>query len=336
VVWATSTGCWGETPASASDTNRPAPDEVTPGAVVDFPDKQLGSASSEFWDHWGDGQAEIATYTGEVARYGQPRPAEMTLIYVTEPHDVRTWIKTPSAPNKWEQNVLKLNRILKFQTGIYPYSVMTSIFSPVRKWDRPRFQPAKISLTAQEWCGHVFHGVWAGTDRYLSEIHSYFADEGDDRALVETSSTPLFEDGLWIQLRELDGAFNDGESWSGKLVPALWQTRKRHVAPKPVDARITRDTTTYDGREVNRFTLRYDDHEVVFDIATDPPHHLIHYRRNQGTELTLHEVERLPYWQLNRPEDSSYRKRLGLEERIRGSQKDPDDKQDAGAGETTE
>lgn len=311
------TGCWGESSVSAADTTDGEPAEMEPAEIVDFPDQQLGTASSEFWDHWGDGKAEIATYTGEVARYGEPRSAEMTLIYVTEPHDTRTWVKDPEAPEDQTQNVLKLNRVLKFQTGVYPYSVMTSVFSPVQKWDRPRFQPAKMTLTAQEWCGHVFHGLWAGKTRYLSDIHSYFAGEGDHRDIVETDDSPLFEDGLWIQLRELDGAFNDGESWEGRLVPALWQTRKKHTPPQPVDATIQSEETEYEGESVTRFTLEYDDETVVFDIATESPHRIVHYRRNSGTELSLNKVERMPYWQLNGVDDAPRRKDLGLDEQVR-------------------
>ena len=125
------------------------------------------SASSEFWDHWGDGQAEMSSYGATVQRYGEPREGELVLIYVTEPHDRRRWIKDDDAeaPNRVE--VLKLNLSLKFLTGIYPYSVMTSVFSPVDDWGMERFQPAKIGQSFQEWCGHHLHQLWPGADEAL-------------------------------------------------------------------------------------------------------------------------------------------------------------------------
>lgn len=308
-----SVACWSESNVRAAGPDDPNAYEVTPGQVVDFPDKQLGSASSTFWDHWGDGKAEIATYTGQVDRYGEKRSAEVTLIYVTEPHDPDRWVKTSGSSDAKSQNVMKLNRVLKFQTGIYPYSVMTSVFSPVKKWDRPRFQPAKVTLTAQEWCGHVFHGLWPGVDEYLSIIHSYFGSEGDDRKMVDTDTTPLFEDGLWIQLRELDGQFNDGKDWSGRLVPALWQTRKGHSPPMPVDASIERTKTKFQGQSVTRFTLNYGEQTVIFDVAREYPHHIVHYKRNGGTELRLKKVERLAYWKMNASKDADQREKLGLD-----------------------
>ena len=301
-----------ESSSATAGAGRPDPAEVT--ALPDQPD---GSASSAFWDHWGDGRAELSTYRGEVSRYGSLRRAQMDLIYVTEPHDRRRWLKDDDAPDQHRVNVLKLNRLLKFQTGIYPYSVMTSVFAPTADWGRPRFQPVKVTLTAQEWCGHVFHGIWPGPDRFMTEIRSYFASEGEQVELVDTPADTLYQDALPIQLRQLDGPFNAGEEWRGEIVPSLWHTRKGHAEPKPVEATITRRDADLDDTPVTRFVLGYGDVEVTYDIEKAPPHRLLRWRHSDGSHLELKASKRLAYWKLNNPGDESHRRDLGLDPQIR-------------------
>lgn len=311
LVAATTWSCQTDGTARSGDTSGGS-EELEPGTVATLPAEPKASASSEFWDHWGDGKAELAGYKGEVSRYGELRDATVVLIYVTEPHDRRTWVKDDSVDEEHRVNVLKLNRALKFQTGIYPYSVMTSVFSPVDDWGGPRFQPKKISFTSQEWCGHVFQGIWPAAKRYLLETRSYFASEGDAKELVAVPEGTLYQDALPIQLRELDGEFNNGENWEGKLVPSLWHTRKAHVDVRPVDATIERSEAKVDGEPVTRFVLTFDDTEVTYDIEQEEPHRLLRWKHSNGGHLELMKSTRLPYWKLNNPGDESYREEIGL------------------------
>src|SRR5262245_47933646 len=118
-------------------------------------------ASSAFWQRWGDGRAELSGYRVTTSRYGEPREGRVVLIYVTEPHDARTWVKDDhgDVPEADRVQVLKLNQMLTFRTGIYPYAVMTSVFSPVDGMFPERFEPVKITFAAQEWCGSVYQKV---------------------------------------------------------------------------------------------------------------------------------------------------------------------------------
>lgn len=302
-----------------STSNEPDRDEASRGDIADLPDRPVASASSEFWDHWGDGRAELSGYKGQIRRYGELRRATATFVYVTEPHDRRTWVKDDEVEEPHRVNVLKLNRALKFQTGIYPYSIMTSVFAPTGDWGRRRFQPTKITMTSQEWCGHVFHGVWPGPEEFLVESRSYFADPGDDRRTVSTSSNTLYQDALPIQLRELDGDFNDGEDWEGEVVPGVWHARKDHDPIEPVDAQIERRETTLDGTPVTRFVLSYADVEVTYDIEREPPRRLLRWSHSNGSHLRLQKTARLPYWRQNAPGDEKLRQKLGLDPRIRES-----------------
>jgi hypothetical protein len=274
-----------------------------------------GRASSEFWRHWGDGRAEISAYRIVTPRYGEPREGTAVLIYVTEDMDRRSWIKDDrgDVPAEFRVPVLKLNRTLAFRTGIYPYSVMTSAFAPVDGGSPERFAPAKVSFSAQEWCGHVFELLWPEADRFRHELHSYFQAEGDLAETVDIGPGTLYEDVLFIQIRELDGPFLGGGDWSGPLVPSLWSRRTAHEPLRPVPARLARGEAERDGTPVTRFTLSWEGKTRTFDVERAAPRRILAWSGPDGEQAVLLRTARLPYWKLNRPGDESYLRELGLE-----------------------
>ena len=276
-------------------------------------------ASSQFWDWWGDGRAELSGYRLVVGRYGAPREAELALIYVTEPHDRRSWIKDDHVEEPHRVNVMKLNQNVEFLTGIYPYSVMTSVFAPVDRYRPEPFSPVRIVHSVQEWCGAYTHLLWPGSERYRSLRLSYFAHEGERVREVEADGPLLYEDALLVQLRELDGPFAGGGDWEGRLVPELWRLRAGHRGTDPVSARITREEGVYEhqGEEVpvTRFRLQAEEYERIFQVERDLPRRILGWSTSTGEEAELLATERLAYWELNRPGDESWREALGLDAR---------------------
>ena len=87
--------------------------------------------SEQFKAHWFDGYAEISSYALSQSRYGENREGSVVLIYVTEDFLKKEQVKA-NQKSKETVPVLKLNRIKKFLTGIYPYSIMNSSFSQLR------------------------------------------------------------------------------------------------------------------------------------------------------------------------------------------------------------
>lgn len=267
-----------------------------------------GSASSRFWATWGDGKAELSGYRTTSVRYGSARSAELVLIYVTEPHDRATRIKADN-PKPDAAQVLKLNISEKFLTGLYPYSVMTSVFAPVDPLPGERFQPSKITLSAQEWCGHVYNGLWPLAGGARVRGFSYFESEGEEDRVMAVPDDALYEDGLLIQLRELDGPFLGGAArWSGALVPSLWRQRKAHVPLAPERATITRETR--DGAVY--FTLKSGDHEATYEVEDSGARRVRAWRTGDGSTAELIKTARLPYWGLHNPGDEVHRAELGL------------------------
>lgn len=266
-------------------------------------------ASSRFSAAWRDGLAEVAAYRGTAMRYGAPRDAEAVLIFVTEPLDRRTLVKDDDAPASERLDVLKLNFALRFQTGIYPYSVLTSVFAPTDVFDGERFSPAKISFGEQDWCGGTSATVWPDDDALVERSSSYFASEGDVSARADLPRGTLYEDALYIQLRELDGPFADGGDWEGSIVQSLWHARRDHHPIAAEHASITRE----DLEDRTRFTLRAEGgYERTFDVARDDAHTLLAFRSTDGDDFRLAGHERLAYWELHDPGEESYRAAIGL------------------------
>jgi hypothetical protein len=271
-----------------------------------------------FWDHWSDNRGELSAYHLVTPRYGELREGTLVWVYVLEQMDRRTWIKDDqgAVPQEHQTIVMKLNETMRFLTGIYPYSVMTSIFSPVGPWHSERFSPTRITLTAQEWCGQVYMRVMPQRDYFTVDIRSYFSAEGEKEYHVPSGDDVLFENALPIQLRELDGPFAGGGDWEGAIVPALWQQRISHEPLAAVPATISRSVITGDdGQGITRFVLAYGEYRRTFDVEQESPRRILGWTTSEGERATLLGTQRLTYWQLNQLGDERHLDSLGLDVR---------------------
>jgi len=96
-------------------TANAAPERPT-HARASLPARPHGRATAAFWQHWGDGLAELSGYRATVMRYGAPREAEIVLVYVTEPLDRATLVagleicrsiyRQPAFANRWVEEKL--------------------------------------------------------------------------------------------------------------------------------------------------------------------------------------------------------------------------------------
>jgi hypothetical protein len=180
--------------------------------------------SEEFRTYWHAGKAEVNAYNLSQSRYGQTHPGKAALIFVTEDLSKKLQVKLddPSVRNKI--NVLKLNYTKKFITGIYPYSLMLSVFTPVNRQKEPA--TVKASMSSQEWCGHVYTQLNLRGNRYAVKSHSYFEQEADEQFSVRQT---LLEDELFNFIRLDHENLPTGEL---KVIPGLFYTRLNHVRLK--------------------------------------------------------------------------------------------------------
>jgi hypothetical protein len=284
---------------------------------------EISGPSPGFIKYWKSGYAEIASYAALTERYGEMRQAQAVLVFVYEETHAQTRIKIESdrAPLAQRVPTLKLNHVLKFNTGIYDYSVMTSVFSGLSGTlvKRP-FQPLKVSFTSQEWCGQVYQHVLPMPSGIVSQIHSYFEAEGDSQKVLPYPKGILYyEDEMPILLRELDGDFmRVGETRKVDLVPSLWERRKRHqplAIASGILHKIGIDTLLHESRKVAtmHWVLEQADVKTHFRIEAVHPRRLLAWENNLGEKGTLIRSVRKPYWGLNGNKDQGLRKELGLQ-----------------------
>ncbi|MBU2928649.1 septum formation inhibitor Maf [Winogradskyella psychrotolerans] len=189
--------------------------------------------TADFKSYWYNGEAEITSYKLEHARYGEIREGSAVLVFVTEDFLPSEQVK---ADNYSENNipVLKLNATKKFNTGIYPYSIMQSTFYPVAN----NQHPLKISASIQEWCGHVYTQL-NNRDLFEVQTHSYFQGEADDTFKLEKTWT---ENELWTKLRIDPKSLPVGQI---ALIPSLESIRLNHETLEPHEAIATLETDSY-------------------------------------------------------------------------------------------
>jgi hypothetical protein len=198
-------------------------------ALGPSPSREPKTAEIGFDARWHDGRAELDGYRYSIVRYGQPRQGQAVTIYVTEPWSRSKRVKVEDASKTPADvfDVLKLNLVRDFQTGIYDYNTMVSLF--VRTQD---FSPVQISFTSAEWCGNVYAKVEFENETVSETLFSYFEDETGTRTLKEPRDG-VPEDALFVLLRGLKGAFlGPGEERTIPLLSGMLESRLRH---QPLD-----------------------------------------------------------------------------------------------------
>ena len=154
--------------------------------------------SIAFKDYWYAGKAEVNAYNLDQSRYGENRPGKAMLIFVTEGFSKSKQVKLdhPEAAGDDKVTVMKLNYTKNFVTGIYPYSMMLSAFTPVSRNQYPN--TLKVTMSSQEWCGQVFSQMNLAGNQYEVTGYSYFEQEGDNHFKFDKT---LLEDELFNLIR---------------------------------------------------------------------------------------------------------------------------------------
>ncbi|PHR12766.1 MAG: septum formation inhibitor Maf [Aequorivita sp.] len=199
--------------------------------------------SKEFKEYWYSGTAEITSYSLMQERYGEIREGSAVNIFVTEDFLPDAQVK---ANNVSEENisVMKLNQMKNFNTGIYPYSIMTSTFSPISEKEHP----LKITNSVQEWCGQVYMQL-NNRAEFEIESHSYFQGEADQEIYLPKT---YLENELWNLIR-----INPEELPTGDvmIIPSFEYLRLRHKEIKGHNA----FASLKQGDSITIYTLNYPD-----------------------------------------------------------------------------
>ena len=264
--------------------------------------------SEEFKDYWYSGKAEITSYQLIQERYGELREGTTVNIFVSEDFLPDAQVK---ANNSSENNlsVLKLNQMKNFNTGIYPYSIMTSTFSPISNTGHA----LKVSNSVQEWCGQVYMQLNNRSD-FEIESHSYFEGEADQNLTLPKT---WLENELWNLIR-----INPEELPTGDVmvIPSFEYLRLRHKKIKQHNA----FASLKQGDSITIYTLNYPDlqRQLMLFFHSSFPYEIEKWEevnaadqndtiRLKTTALKLKRM-RTDYWNKNRNEFAYLRDSLGL------------------------
>ena len=277
--------------------------------------------SEQFKAYWYSGTAEINSYQLQQARYGEMRDGYAVLIFVTEDFLLDSQLKKEAETKEDITSVLKTNYVKKFTTGIYDYSMMSSIFTAVERNEFPN--TLKVSTSSQEWCGHSYLQFNLKNNQYQFKGHSYFMNEGDQNELVEKA---YFEDEIFNLIRMNPeyvpfGAIN--------LIPSTQWLRLSHQDIKAYAAQISIGSkldSNYSSSEISTVKIDYDDLERTVEIfyQTQFPYQILGWEETtksgfgknaamMTTKAVLDTTILSPYWSKNLNKDEYLRKELQLD-----------------------
>lgn len=259
-----------------------------------------------FDGYWYAGKAELSTYDVVQERYGETRQAEQVNVFVTEDFSRKKQVKLddPQSAGSDRCPVLKLNSIRRFKTGIYDYSIMQSVFSPV-----DGSKTLKTSSTIQDWCGQVFFQMNHNANgNYGTKSFSYFEEEGD---AMSTIGNAVLEDEFWTKIR---------------LGPEKIQTGKTQLIPSPVYARLRHKTLQAESAEIrieknnkeNTLVIAYSDIPRVLKIYYEnvSPYRITGweetFKGSTQSKGSLKQVILSAYWSQNSNTFSNMRDSLRL------------------------
>ncbi len=277
--------------------------------------RPLESFSGEWGDYWYAGKAELTSFKLEQARYGEIHDGTAVLVFVTEDFSKSKLVKldNPKQAGDDAVKVMKLNFMKNFNTGIYPYSMMQSTFTPV---DRNKYpNTLKLTTSSQEWCGHTFTQLNLAQNNYQVQGFSYFESEGDQ---TKSLDKVLTEDEIMNLIRIDPKLLPEGEI---EIIPSLFFQRLRHkdFDTQTVTAKLTK------GSNSNLYSLNYSDHErsITIEFNKKFPYDIIgweeSYKSGFGagaktltTKATKMKSLVTDYWNKHDVSDAKYRDELNL------------------------
>ena len=276
------------------------------------------NVSNDFNAYWFAGKAEINSYDFFIDRYNQPRKGYAVLVFVTEDFSKSKHVKLdyPDKAGDDRVPVLKINALQKFNTGIYDYSMMSSIFTPIDLAKNPR--SLKMTTTVQDWCGHVFTQLDEKKGKYHVSQFSYFEEEGDKAFDTVDGGNPdmggkgaMLEDEILTRLRLNPANVPTGDV---KLIPNLTYTRLRHKPIEPMSAKIEiKDIANKQRSVIVKYTSG---RRLEVDYEAAFPHKIMRIGEYDGdkkmSEAILKKSLMSDYWTKNGNTDAGLRIDLGI------------------------
>ncbi len=272
-----------------------------------------------FNNYWYAGEAELTSFELQQARYGEIHSGEAVLVFVTEPFSRSKQVKLDNWRNKSADNisVMKLNFSKKFLTGIYPYSMMSSTFTPVSEDKHPDI--LKVTTSSQEWCGHTFAQLNLEENNYRFRGFSYFESEGDVDVKVPKT---ILEDEIWTRIRLNPNGLPIGKI---NIIPGTFYLRLRHQEAKSqnAEARLEEvESSDFEEGGHSKYSLEYENRTLTIYFNSVFPYEILGWEETymsgfgkpERLTTTAKRINTMKsaYWGQNSNSDRAIRKELGL------------------------
>ena len=252
--------------------------------VAGFASRAAAQFSSAWFNDawWFDGKAEFLIYEGTQARYGHQHPAEVIHILVRENFTPEQPVKADDWNRPGAYPVLKLNQILRIQTGLYVYQQMHSSF-----WTPDNARLMKWSLTSNDSCGNTSKVATrpreAGQDTWSYAYETYW--EGQMRGTTEIKDAAggngVLYDELPARVRSLDFSKESG-AFDFPLAPTAITSKRGSFEFKP--ARISWKRGAAGRFEVE---VKHAQGTDRFSVDAKPPYLVREWNAWDGSKLTL-------------------------------------------------
>ena len=273
------------------------------------PVRQRVYQTQQFRDYWHAGKAEVSSYVLKQSRYGETRNGKAVLIFVTEDLSRKLHVKLDDPTAGRKVNVMKMNFMKNFITGIYPYSLMLSVFTPTNLEKEPA--TLKTTMSSQEWCGQIYTQLNLRGNRYAIKSHSYFEQEADQRFSVRHA---LLEDEIWNLIRLDHDHLPEGKI---EIIPGLFYSRLNHMDLKVRNAVGERSETD----SAYTFSIRFpeEERELLITYEKSFPFKIQSWSESwtengetMETTATLDQTLFIDYWTKNKNEFLPLRDSLNL------------------------
>ncbi|MVM32205.1 hypothetical protein GO755_19310 [Spirosoma sp. HMF4905] len=274
--------------------------------------KPADTLSAAFTSYWFSGKAELNKYQLKQAKNGALNAGEAMLIFMSEDFRTDKQVKAESKDNALP--VLKTTSSKKFSTGVYEYSLLTSVFTPI---NNPLFpNTLKVSLSDQEWDGHSYLQANYRNNGYQVSGKSYYEKEADENYTIAKA---MFEDELWNRIRLNPDKLPTGEI---QLIPGTMAARLRHKSLQPLAAKATLaeyEGVLFPGMYLKSYTIEYptDDRTLIIIFEKLFPHKIVGWEETYDTKdnlltsrAVLKKTSQLDYWNHKAPADSVLRNQL--------------------------
>ncbi len=279
--------------------------------------------ATDFWSHWGDGNAELTGYKLTFPRYGELRQGTAVSIFVTETFSKQKRVKVDQGDTEKadELPVLKHNLVTDFQTGIYDYNLMTSVFASVPAFEgRPPGSLVKVSFSSQEWCGNMYSELIFHAGVINQNILSYFHGESVCDRSMEYPRNGITQDQVPILVRSLfDPIVNPGEEIKVPYLPSAEQMRLKHLKPQWQSATVKRGKrpakvrVPAGGFVADVWTIAPEKGpSFTYYVHIKYPHVIVKWESSDGQLAEMTGTKRMKYWEMKGGDSEEMLEDVGL------------------------